>query len=102
MDSSAPPSAGIYDVLGWFETNKKRVAIGAVAVVIMGLVVGFWVWQNSQQAVEAEEALALVRMPFSPLDPPQPGTADALVQVARQYSDTPAAAKALLRAGIGK
>src|SRR5436190_3789154 len=99
MDSKAPPSAGIYDVLGWFETNKKRVAIGAVAVVIVGLVVGFWVWQNSQQAVEAEEALALVRMPFSPLDPPQPGTADALVQVARQYSDTPAAAKALLRAG---
>lgn len=99
MDSKAPPSAGIYDVLGWFETNKKRVAMGAVAGVVVGLVVGFWVWQNSQQAVEAEEALAQVRMPFSPMEPPQSGTAEALVQVARDYSDTPAAAKALLRAG---
>jgi predicted negative regulator of RcsB-dependent stress response len=99
MDSKAPPSAGFYDILGWFETNKKHVAIGAVAVVIVGLVVGFWLWQTSQQSVEAEEALSLVRMPFSPLEAPQPGTADALVKIARDYSDTPAAAKALLRAG---
>jgi predicted negative regulator of RcsB-dependent stress response len=99
MDSKAPPSAGFYDILGWFETNKKQVAIGAVAVVFVGLVVGFWVWQNSQQAVEAEEALALVRMPFSPLEAPQPGTAAALEKVAQEYPETPAAAKALLRAG---
>ncbi len=99
MDSKAPPSAGFYDILGWFETNKKTVTIGAVAVVVVGLVVGLWVWQASQQAVEGEEALAAVRMPFSPLEAAQPGTADALVKVAQDYSDTPAAAKALLRAG---
>ncbi len=99
MDSKAPPSAGIYDLLGWFETNKKRVAIGAVAVVIVGLVAGFWVWQASQKQIEAEETLALVRMPFSPLESPQPGTADSLVKVAQEYPDSPAAAKALLRAG---
>jgi predicted negative regulator of RcsB-dependent stress response len=99
MDSKTPPSAGIYDVLGWFETNKKRAGIGAIAVVVVGLVAGFWVWQNSQKAQEAEEALALVRMPFSPVEQPAPGTAEALVKVAQDFSGTQAAAKALLRAG---
>lgn len=99
MDSKAPPSAGIYDVLGWFETNKKRVGIGAAVVAIVVLVVGFWVWRSGQQLIEAEEALASVRVPFSPLEPSEPGAANALVKISQDYSGSPAAAKALLRAG---
>lgn len=29
MESGAPPSAGFYNVVGWLDVNKKRVAVGA-------------------------------------------------------------------------
>jgi tetratricopeptide (TPR) repeat protein len=90
---------GFYNFLGWFEANKKLVAIGAGVLVAAGLVVGLLVWRSAQRVIDAEEALGLVRMPFSPIDLPTPGTAEALVKVARDFPDTPAAAKAYLRAG---
>ena len=99
MDSDAPPSVGFYNFLGWLETNKKRAAIGAGVVLFAGIIVGLWVWHNSERATEAEEKLSSVRMPFSPLEAPAPGTGDALAKIASDYPKTPAAAKALLRAG---
>ena len=79
MDSEAPPSAGFYNFLGWFEANKQRVAIGAGILVVVGLVVGLMVWRSSQRVIEAEEALGLVKMPFSPIEVPPPGTAEATI-----------------------
>ena len=99
MESDAPPSAGLYNFLGWFETNKKRVALGAGVVAFVALAIGLYVWHNSETALEAEEALSAVKMPFSPIEQPAPGTAEALAKIAAEYPKTPAAAKALLRAG---
>ena len=98
MDTNAPQSAGIYNLLGWLETNKKRVAIGAGVVAVAALVVGIFAWQSGERVIKAEEALASVRMPYSPLELPAAGTADALAKIAADYSGTPAAGKALLRA----
>jgi tetratricopeptide (TPR) repeat protein len=86
-------------LIAWFEQNKKRVATGAAAVLFIALVAGLWAWRQSERKIEAEEALASVRMPYSPLELPAPGTAEALAKVAADYPGTPAAAKALLRAG---
>src|SRR5205085_3942183 len=58
-----------------------------------------WVWRSGQKELEAEESLSAVRMPFSPLESPGAGTAEALVKVAQQYPNSRAAAKAHLRAG---
>lgn len=99
MESETPPSAGFYNLLGWFETNKNRVAMLVVGLLVAGTVVGFFVWRSSQRAIEAEEALSAVKMASSPTEPAGVGTADALVKVAQEYAGTPAAAKALLRAG---
>ena len=99
MDSDAPPSAGFYNFLGWIETNKKRVAIGAGVAAFVALAIGLYVWHSSESALEAEEALSAVKMPFSPVEPAAPGTAEALAKIAAEYPKTPAAAKALLRAG---
>jgi tetratricopeptide (TPR) repeat protein len=99
MDTNAPQSAGLYDFLGWLETNKKRVAIGAGVAVVVALAIGLFVWQRGERVIKAEEALASVRMPYSPLEIPAAGTADALAKIAADYPGTPAAAKALLRAG---
>jgi tetratricopeptide (TPR) repeat protein len=99
MESGTPPSAGFYEFLGWLDVNKKRVAIGAGVLLVVGLVVGFFIWHGSQQEIDAEEALSGVRMPFSPTEQPAPGTAEELVKVAEEYPRTTAAPKALLRAG---
>ena len=99
MEQDTPPSAGFYHFLGWLENNKQRVAIGILALLLVGTVIGFLVWRSHQKQVDAEHALSSVRMPIGPSQLPQPGTAEALLKVATDYPDTLAAAKATLRAG---
>jgi predicted negative regulator of RcsB-dependent stress response len=99
MENDTPPSAGFYNFLGWLENNKQRVLMGAVIVLLVGTVIGFFVWRGSQKKVDAEQALSSVRMPFGPGQQVEPGTAEALVKVAQDYPGTMAAAKATLRAG---
>jgi tetratricopeptide (TPR) repeat protein len=99
MDEAKPPSTGFYDFLGWIETNKKRVAIGAGVLCVLAIVVGFVVWRSGQSAIEAEEALSSIRTAVTPGEMPPTGTAEALTQIAVDFPKTPAASKALLRAG---
>ena len=99
MDSGTPPSAGLYNFLGWFETNKKRVAIGAGVLVAVGAIAGFLAWRSSEREAESETALSSVKMPFSPGETPAPGTAESLAKVADDYPKTSAGSKARLRAG---
>jgi predicted negative regulator of RcsB-dependent stress response len=99
MEAGTPPSAGFYDFLGWLEANKKRVAIGAVAVFFVAVIVGLFVWRSSQRELEAEEALSSIKVAVSPGDLPAPGSAEAVAKIAEEYPKTTAAAKALLRAG---
>jgi predicted negative regulator of RcsB-dependent stress response len=99
MEASSPPSAGFYNFLGWIETNKKRLGIGAGVAVVVVLAVSLWLWYGGEQKRAAEEALSSVRAPFSPGEVAAPGTAEALLKVAADYPNTPAASKAMLRAG---
>ena len=98
METEAPPSVGLYNFLGWFETNKNRLVQLAAGALVAAAVVGFLVWRSGQKQVEGEQALAGIHMPFSPSEVPAPGTADALAKVAQDFPGTPAAAKATLRA----
>ena len=95
---SAPPSAGFYNFLGWLDVNRKRVAIGAVILAVIGLVAALLIWNNSRQEQEAALALSSVRVPFNPLEAAPPGTAEAFLKVVEQYPGTPSAPQALLRA----
>lgn len=99
MDSDTPPSAGFYNLLGWFEANKQRVAVGACVIALLGAIIGFFAWRGGQRALEAEEALSSVRMPLVPSETPAPGTAEALAKIADEFPKTLAAPKARLRAG---
>jgi tetratricopeptide (TPR) repeat protein len=99
MEKSSPPPAGWYDFLGWVETNKMRVAMGAGVAALIAIVIGLWVWRNSEREIKAEEALSAVLVPFSPTEQPARGTAEAYLKIAEEYPKTKAAAKALLRAG---
>ncbi|HMJ90587.1 MAG TPA: tetratricopeptide repeat protein [Candidatus Acidoferrum sp.] len=100
METSAPPSAGFYNFLGWLEANKKRVAIIAAVAAIVGCVIGLLVWRSSEREKEAALALASVRMPLSPIEPVPPGTAEAFLKVAQDYPNTPAAPQAVFRAAM--
>lgn len=42
----------------WFELNRKQVAWGAGVVVVAGLVVSYYFWQDSQREVKASLALS--------------------------------------------
>jgi len=99
MESGSPPSAGFYDFLGWLETNKKRVAIGAATVFIVALIAGFFVWRSGQREIEAEQALSSVKVAVSPGDLPAPGSGEAIAKIAEEYPKSAAGAKALLRSG---
>lgn len=99
MEANAPRSAGFYDFLGWCDANKNRLVMWAGILVLAALVVGFIVWQRGQRAINAENELSSIRVPFSPSEPLAPGTGDALAKIADEYSGTAAAAKATLRAG---
>ena len=99
MDSDTPPSAGFYNLLGWFEANKQRVAVGACVIAILGAIAGFFAWRSGQRGLEAEEALSSVRMPLAPSEAPAPGTAEALAKIADEFPKTQAAPKARIRAG---
>ena len=99
MEAGTPPSAGFYDFLGWLETNKKRIAIGAAALFLIGVLVGFVIWRSGQRAMEAEETLSSIRTTAMPGELPPAGAAEALIQVAEEFPKTAAAPKALLRAG---
>ena len=98
METEAPPSVGLYNLLGWFETKKKLLVQIVAGALVAAAVLGFLVWRSGQKQIEAEQALSAVHMPFSPSDLPTPGTADALAKIAADYPGTAAAAKATLRA----
>ncbi|HWN94898.1 MAG TPA: tetratricopeptide repeat protein [Methylomirabilota bacterium] len=99
MESGSPPSAGFYDFLGWLDQNKQRVALGAGVAFVLAVVVGFFVWRSGQREIEAERALSSVPVAVVPGEMPPPGMAEAVAKIAEDFPKTPAAAKALLRAG---
>ena len=97
MESETPPSAGIYDFLGWIETNKKRVALGVGAIVAVGIIAGLLAWRSGQRESEAELALSSVKVSFIPGEVASAGTAEALAKIAEEYPKTSAGTIALLR-----
>ncbi len=98
MESEAPPSAGFYNILGWFDANKGLLVKAFAVAAVAGIVIGFVVWRGSQTEQEAEQALSLVPMPFGASEQFAPGTAESLLKVAQEYPKTKAAPKATLRA----
>lgn len=99
MEAQTSQSAGLIKFLAWFELNKKRVLIGAVIVVVVGLTIFLIVNYQSQREERASEALSDVKVPMNPMTPAPPGTADAYAKIAREYKGTQAGGRALIMAG---
>ena len=99
MESEAPPSAALYNFLGWLNANKKPVAAGVAVVALIVGVVLFMGWQKEQKEIKASLELSNIRLPYNAGELPPPGTDEALLKLAAAYPGTSAGTHAMLLAG---
>jgi predicted negative regulator of RcsB-dependent stress response len=85
-------------LLAWFEMHRKPVLRGSIVVVVLGVGIGFFIWQQNDRQARASEALSRITsvgLTATELS----ATPGALLKVATEYRKTDAAARALLLAG---
>jgi tetratricopeptide (TPR) repeat protein len=83
----------------WFEKNQKQALTSASVVVIVGLIIWFFVWQNGEKQVQASEELSSIAV--RQISAAAAGSQDApqaYLKVASDYPKSKAAARALLLA----
>jgi len=100
MDSKVAELPVTDKLLAWFESNKRQAGYGAVAIVILGLILGYFFYHKNEQQVAAGEALTSASWNLAATGGAgRPGAADAYLRVASQYPDSIAGARGLLLAG---
>ncbi len=97
MDAKAAELPVSEKLWAWFESHKKEVAIGVVAVLVLGGIAGFIAYRNSEKQIEAGEALTAVSLAQGA--PTAQASPDAFLKVAGEYPKSDAGARALLQAG---
>jgi tetratricopeptide (TPR) repeat protein len=101
MESEATqqsPAGSSIAFMAWVEVNKKRLLIGGAVILVAILAVALFVQQQTAKERAASRAFSDVKLPLNP-GTPAPGSAEALLKVASDYSGTKAAVRALLTAG---
>lgn len=93
---STQHSSGLINFLGWLETNKQKVAIGAVVALVVGLGVALFAYNQSQKEIRASQALSEIRASYNPMQAPPPGLAESYFKLANDYSGTKAGERAAL------
>jgi predicted negative regulator of RcsB-dependent stress response len=83
--------------LTWFEKNKRQLMFGTVAVAVIGLIAGIYVWRQNETQVDASQALSKVAS-IAYVSGTQAGMTEALLKVANDYAGTEAARRAVLMA----
>jgi tetratricopeptide (TPR) repeat protein len=97
MDSDAAQLPARDRLQIWFGQNRNQALGGAVVVLALGLIIGFYVWYRGEKEASASEALTSVSLPTGP--GPRADVADAYLKVAATYPKSSAAARAVLLAG---
>jgi TolA-binding protein len=87
-----------HKIWAWFETNKKQTLYGTVALIAVGLIVWFVIWQHDEKQIAAGDALSNVTAGQFDGAIQRSGVADAYLKVAAQYPNSQAGARALLMA----
>ncbi len=82
----------------WFDNdnNRKRALVGAAIVAVVGLVGGFYMYNQGQKEIAAGQALSKVMM--TPMLANSNPTPEAYLKVATDHPGSPAAAQAVLLA----
>src|SRR5689334_17716787 len=84
----------IYDLMAWFEVNKRKVGVVVLAAVVIGFAIYTWTYLKGQKDLKASTALLDLRpsMGASTNTPPVP--ASSFDKVAAEYPGTSAAERA--------
>jgi predicted negative regulator of RcsB-dependent stress response len=96
MESNAAQLSLGHQAWAWFEANKKPALLGFGAIVVLGAIVSFYFYQQSEKEQAAAEALSAVEVPQLTGARGAPEPATAYLKVASEYPNTSAAARALL------
>jgi tetratricopeptide (TPR) repeat protein len=97
MESDAGQLPLSHKAWAWFEANKKQTLWGAGGVLVLGAIVAFFLYQQSEAEVAASEALSNVSVPQL-TGGGRGDVADAYLKVAATHPKSRAAARALLLA----
>jgi TolA-binding protein len=95
----AQREADVYDLLAWFETNKKKVLVVALVLVAAGFAIATMRYMREQKEANASAQLLALKATLNPATnavPPQPS---AFLKVAQEFKGTSAAERARLLAG---
>ncbi|MBK9138235.1 MAG: tetratricopeptide repeat protein [Verrucomicrobia bacterium] len=99
-ETTQSPAISAYDVLAWFEVNKKPVIWSAVG--ILAVVVAVYVYTWSRDRAEATASAALLALPTEAR--PESGQSAAspadLLRVAREHAGTAAGARARVMGAV--
>jgi predicted negative regulator of RcsB-dependent stress response len=89
-------TVSLYNFLDWLYTNRKKVAIGAIAAAVLALVVAISIWKKNQNQVDADYRLFSVPSLLSLNARGAPPSPEALLSIAREYPSTSAGEEAQL------
>jgi TolA-binding protein len=90
-----------HKIWAWFEANKKQAIYGAVAVLVLGLVVWFILWQRDEKQIAAGDALSNVAAGQLEGAGVRGSAPEAYLKVAAEYPNSQAGARAVLMAASG-
>jgi TolA-binding protein len=101
MESDAAQIPVSHKALAWFEANKKQALMGAGVLLVVGVIVAFFLYRQSEAQVVASEALSMVAMPPMAGSGARADTVESYLKVAATYPNSGAGARALLLAAGG-
>src|SRR2546425_578749 len=98
MDSDVAQLPLSHKLWAWVEANRKQALWAASGLVGLGLVIGFFLWEQGEKEVVAGEELSNVSLPQLIGSGQHPGISSAYLKVAATYPKSSAGARALLLA----
>lgn len=98
MSSEPSSTTSIYDILGWLETNRKRLLIGAIAATAIGFGIAAYRWKAHENEIAASSALLQLKNPATSRGATNLPAASDYLKVEANFGGTDASERAALLA----
>jgi tetratricopeptide (TPR) repeat protein len=99
MEKQADQGGDIFALVAWADAHRKQLMWTAVTLAVLGVAVGGYFMHKNSREEAANEALFAVQIPAPGRPQSMSASASSFVQVADEYPDTSAGARAMLLAG---
>jgi len=97
MSENVLESGKLYELWGWYLTNRKRVHTWAIIIFVVGVSIAYAIWSSGQKQINANTALFRLDRPLSAVTSGKV-SGDEFLKVANQYKGTAAAERAYIDA----